>query len=107
MRHSATLAALVLAAGPAFAQDAPPAPDGAIREAAQSYVDSDALQTTLDDLLSTDTFMAQLRASGMNLDPSQTTVLAQIVDEEFSDVRPDIRTRPVTPCRVCGASAAA
>lgn len=90
MRHHATLAALVLAAVPAFAQDTASPPDAALREAAQTYVASEALQTTLDELLSTDTFLAQLRASGMDLDPAETSTLAGIVDEEFAGARPAI-----------------
>jgi hypothetical protein len=96
MRLPATLAALVLAAAPAFAQDATTPPDAALLEAAQTYVGSDALQTTLDDLLSTDTFMAQLRASGMDLAPEQVTTLAGIVDEEFANARPGIEDAMVT-----------
>jgi hypothetical protein len=96
MRHSATAVALVLATAPALAQESTSPPDASRLDAAQTYVDSEALQTTLDELLSTDIFMAQLRASGMSLDPGETTTLAQIVDEEFSGVRPEIEGAMVT-----------
>lgn len=89
-----TVVALALAATPALAQDNQPqdgaAPAPELREAAQGYVDSQAMQTALDELLSTDTFVAQLEASGMRLDPEQTRTLAGIVDEEFADVRSEL-----------------
>jgi hypothetical protein len=92
MRLHTTLAALVLAAAPAIAQETQDTQGGAseadLRQAAEGYIDSQAMQTALDELLSTDTFVAQLEASGMRLDPEQTRTLAGIVDEEFADVRP-------------------
>jgi uncharacterized protein len=88
MRFYPTLAALALAAAPAVAQDAT-SPDDR-RQAAEGYVNSQAMQTALDELLSTDTFVAQLEASGMRLDADQTRTLAGIVDEEFAGVRPDL-----------------
>jgi hypothetical protein len=88
MRFHPTLAALALAAAPALAQDASPSDDRL--QAAEGYVNSQAMQTALDELLSTDTFVAQLEASGMQLDADQTRTLAGIVDEEFAEVRPDL-----------------
>lgn len=96
MRFTTTLAALALAAAtPALAQQdqGTPAQSEApaeLREAAQGYVESEAMQTALDELLSTETFVAQLEASGMQLDPEQARTLAGIVDEEFADVRPEL-----------------
>ena len=84
---SATAAALAIAALPAIAQDASPEE---AREAARGYVESPAMQTALDELLSPDTFVAQLEAAGLRLDPQQTETLAGIVSEEFADIRPDL-----------------
>jgi uncharacterized protein len=81
------LAAIALAAAPAFAQD-DPRPDAL--DAARGYVGSPAMQTALDELLSTETFVAQLRASGIPLDEAQTETLATIVGEEFDEVRPEL-----------------
>jgi hypothetical protein len=84
MKPHLAFAALVLAATPAFAQDA------SIEEAARTYVDSVAMQSTLDQLLSTDAFLAQVQAGGTQLDAEGTRTLTDIVDEEFTDVRPEL-----------------
>jgi uncharacterized protein len=86
-RFSAFAAALALVAAPAIAQDADME---SAREAARGYVQSEAMQTALDELLSTDTFVAQLEAAGLRLDPPETETLAGIVEEEFAGVRPDL-----------------
>jgi uncharacterized protein len=93
IRITTLAAALAISAAPVVAQDQSgmlaQIPDE-MREAAQGYVESRAMQTALDELLSTDTFVAQLRASGLQLDPAETETLAQIVEEEFADVRPEL-----------------
>ncbi len=86
-RTTALAAALALLAAPAAAQEQ--AADRAL-DAARGYVQSVAMQTALDELLSTDTFIAQLDASGLRLDPDQTETLAGIVEEEFAVIRPDL-----------------
>jgi hypothetical protein len=104
MTFRTILAALALAAAaPALAQQdqtaAPQTEDSApeeLRQAAQGYVNSQAMQTALDELLSTETFVAQLEASGMRLDPEQTRTLAGIVDEEFAEVRPELEDAMAT-----------
>jgi hypothetical protein len=83
MKPHLALAALVLAAAPAFAQDT-------MRDAARTYVESIAMQSALDQLLSTDAYIAQVRASGVQLDAEGNRTLTGIVDEEFSDVRPEL-----------------
>ena len=85
--HVTLLAATALVAAPALAQTEPSAD---LQQAADSYVQSQAMQTALDELLSTDTFVAQLQASGVRLDQAQTETLASIVDEEFADVRSEL-----------------
>ena len=87
IRITTLAAALSVATAPTLAQDAEP---GGAREAARGYVESEAMQTALDELLSTDTFVAQLEAAGLRLDPKQTETLAGIVEEEFADIRPDL-----------------
>jgi uncharacterized protein len=90
MKLQMTLAAMALAATPALAQDSGTAAPAELQEAARSYVDSQAMQTTLDQLLSTDAFIAQIQAGGMQLDDEDTRTLAEIVDEEFGVVRPEL-----------------
>lgn len=94
MTRFATLAALALAAAPAYAQDG--SQSEAALEAARGYVGSLAMQTALDELLSPDTFVAQLQASGIRLDQSQTETLATIVGEEFAEVRPELEQAMTT-----------
>lgn len=86
-RILATAIALAVAALPAGAEESP-APDP--REAARGYVESQAMQTALDELLSTDTFVAHLDAAGLRLGPQQTETLAGIVEEEFASIRPEL-----------------
>lgn len=88
MTRTAIIAAAAFIAAPALAQEDPTE----LQQAAESYVESPALQTALDEILSTDTFVAQLRASGAQLDEEQIRTIATIIDEEFADVRPDLET---------------
>jgi hypothetical protein len=82
-RRPALAAALAVLAAAATAQE--PA-----RDAARGYVESEAMQTALDELLSTETFVAQLEAAGLRLAPDEIETLAGIVEEEFAAIRPDL-----------------
>lgn len=88
--HIILVAATALVAAPALAQESQAEAPAELQQAAEGYVQSQAMQTALDELLSTDTFVAQLQASGVRLDQAQTETLAGIVDEEFADVRSEL-----------------
>lgn len=87
IRITSMAMALAVAAAPAVAQVAPSLD---AREAARGYVESRAMQDALDELLSTETFVAQLEDAGLRLDPRQTETLEVIVAEEFAGIRPDL-----------------
>jgi hypothetical protein len=84
MKPRLALAAIVLAAAPAFAQDA------TRDDAARTYVGSIPMQSALDQLLSTDAYIAQVQAGGVQLDAEGVRTLTDIVDEEVTDVRPEL-----------------
>lgn len=77
--------AFVLAATPVLAQDA------SRDDAARTYVESIAMQSALDQLLSTDAYISQVQAGGVQLDAEGARTLTDIVDEEFTDVRPELQ----------------
>ena len=78
--------AFVLAATPVLAQDA------SRDDAARTYVESIAMQSALDQqLLSTDAYISQVQAGGVQLDAEGARTLTDIVDEEFTDVRPGLQ----------------
>ena len=94
MTRLTPFAAIALAAAPAFAQDYGQSQEAL--DAARGYVGSQAMQTALDELLSTDTFVAQLQAGGIRLDQAQTETLATIMGEEFAEVRPELEDAMTT-----------
>ncbi|GEM_PF-1538465 len=92
MTRIAIIAATALLAAPAIAQE----DQSDLREAAESYVESQAMQTAIDEILSTDTFVAQLQATGAQLSDQQIQTIAGIIDEEFEDVRPNLQSAMTT-----------
>lgn len=92
MTRIAIIAAAALFAAPAVAQE----DQANLRQAADSYVESRAMQTTIDEILSTDTFVAQLQATGAQLTDEQIRTIAGIIDEEFEDVRPELESAMTT-----------
>lgn len=68
------------------------AQDGDLRQAARDFVQSPAMQTTLDELLSTDVFVAQLQASGAQLSEAQVRRASEIVAGQLAEARPDFES---------------
>lgn len=85
-RLTIALPIAMIATGPAFAQD------DALRQRAETFVQSDAMQMTIDQVLSPETFVAQLRASGVQLTEDQIRTVADIVDRELAEAQPEFET---------------
>jgi hypothetical protein len=86
--HLAAIAALV--ATPPLAQE------GDIRQAAEQFVENEAMQTTLDQVLAPETFVAQLRATATRLSEEEIRSISEIVNAELADARPQLEAALAT-----------
>lgn len=70
---------------PAFAQDT-----AALREAAERYIRNPVQQRMMDEMLSADAMVAQMRAMVPQLTEEQAQLVARITSEEMAVLRPDL-----------------
>jgi hypothetical protein len=75
---------------PALAQD-----EAALRAAAESYVSGPANQRMMDQILSPDTLIAQMRAANPNLTDEQLQLAAGIAAEELAEIRDDMEVATI------------
>lgn len=85
-RLTIALPIAIMAAAGALAQD------DDLRQRAEAFVQSEAMQMTLEQVLSPETFVAQLHASGMQLTVDQMRTVANIVDEQLAKAQPEFET---------------
>lgn len=86
IRPLALAAALACAALPLQAQDNA----DALRDAATRYVENPVQQRMMDDMLSADALVAQMRAMMPELSDEQLEIIGQIGAEEMAAVRPEL-----------------
>ncbi len=93
MRHllASTLFALTM-----MGVSAAHAQDDALREAVQRYVDSPVQQQMMDEMLSADAMIAQMRAMMPQLTEEQLEVVGRIGAEEMAALRPELEAAMVT-----------
>jgi hypothetical protein len=80
----------VFAAAPLHAQDA------ALREAVERYVQNPVQQQMMDDMLSADAMIAQMRAMMPQLTEEQLQVVGRIGSEEMAGLRPALEAAMVS-----------
>jgi len=102
MRRAAPRVALALSLGlaaapaPATAQEAADTVETqALRAAAQAYIDSDAQQRLIDNLLSARAISAQLRAANPDLPPRLGETISRIAADELAALRPEFEAAMV------------
>lgn len=81
-RTTRLAAAVAVMTSPAVAQQSD------LREAAENFVENEAMQTTLDEVLSTDAFVEQFRANDVQLSHEQIRTISEIINDELTEARP-------------------
>ena len=71
------------------------AQDGALRAAAQEYLENPVTQQLMDDMMSADMVMMQMRASLPDMPPEDLQKASRIIEEALSSVRGDMEAAMV------------